>query len=71
MVDISHIQVAAQIIITAIAVCVLVGSAAFGTALGFALLGGRFLDAVARQQNSLQCYRLRCLLLLVCLMQYQ
>lgn len=50
MVDPSHIQVAAQIYgITAIAVCVLVGLAAFGTAIGFALLGGRFLDAVARQ----------------------
>ncbi len=50
MIDNTHIQVAAQIYgVTAIAVCVLIGLAALGTAIGFALLGGRFLDSVARQ----------------------
>jgi len=34
---------------TAIAVAVLIGLAAIGTALGFALLGGKFLEGAARQ----------------------
>jgi len=35
--------------ITAIAVAIILGMGAFGTALGFGLLGGRFLEASARQ----------------------
>ncbi len=34
---------------TAIAVAILIGCSALGTALGFALLGGRFLEGAARQ----------------------
>ncbi|WP_354622885.1 F0F1 ATP synthase subunit C [Psychromonas sp. MME2] len=34
---------------TAIAVALMIGLAAFGTAVGFALLGGKFLEATARQ----------------------
>ncbi len=34
---------------TAIAVAIIIGMAALGTAIGFAMLGGRFLDGAARQ----------------------
>ena len=34
---------------TVIAVALLIGMGALGTAIGFALLGGRFLDGAARQ----------------------
>jgi len=34
---------------TAIAVGILIGAGAFGTAIGFGLLGGKFLEGVARQ----------------------
>ncbi|WP_413700805.1 F0F1 ATP synthase subunit C [Psychromonas sp. KJ10-10] len=34
---------------TAIAVALMIGLVAFGTAVGFALLGGKFLEATARQ----------------------
>ena len=34
---------------TAIAVAILIGSGALGTAIGFGILGGRFLEGVARQ----------------------
>lgn len=34
---------------TAIAVAMLIGMAAIGTAIGFGLLGGKFLEGVARQ----------------------
>ncbi|WP_028116978.1 F0F1 ATP synthase subunit C [Ferrimonas senticii] len=34
---------------TAIAVALLIGLAALGTGIGFALLGGKFLEATARQ----------------------
>ncbi|GAA3963057.1 MULTISPECIES: F0F1 ATP synthase subunit C [Allohahella] len=34
---------------TAIAVAILIGFSALGTAIGFALLGGRFLEGAARQ----------------------
>jgi F-type H+-transporting ATPase subunit c len=34
---------------TAIAVALMIGLAALGTAIGFALLGGRFLEGAARQ----------------------
>lgn len=34
---------------TAIAVALMIGMAALGTAIGFALLGGRFLEGAARQ----------------------
>ena len=35
--------------LTAIAAALLIGLAALGTAIGFAILGGKFLEAVARQ----------------------
>ncbi len=35
--------------ITALAVSILIGLGALGTAIGFGLLGGKFLDGVARQ----------------------
>ncbi|ESK36954.1 MULTISPECIES: F0F1 ATP synthase subunit C [Acinetobacter] len=35
--------------LSAIAVAILIAFAALGTGIGFALLGGRFLEAVARQ----------------------
>ena len=35
--------------ITAIAVAILIGMAAVGTAIGFGLLGGKFLEGAARQ----------------------
>ena len=35
--------------ITAVAVAIIIGLAALGTALGFGLLGGRFLESTARQ----------------------
>ena len=34
---------------TAVAVALLIGMGAFGTAIGFGLLGGRFLEGAARQ----------------------
>lgn len=34
---------------TAIAVAIIIGMGALGTAIGFALLGGRFLEGAARQ----------------------
>jgi F-type H+-transporting ATPase subunit c len=34
---------------TALAVAIMIGLAALGTAIGFALLGGRFLEGAARQ----------------------
>jgi len=35
--------------VTAITVGILIGSAAIGTAIGFGLLGGKFLEGIARQ----------------------
>jgi F-type H+-transporting ATPase subunit c len=35
--------------LTAIAAAIMIGLGAFGTALGFGLLGGKFLEASARQ----------------------
>ncbi|WP_446831972.1 F0F1 ATP synthase subunit C [Candidatus Foliamicus sp.] len=35
--------------VTAVAVAIIIGMAAMGTALGFGLLGGRFLESTARQ----------------------
>lgn len=35
--------------LTAIAAAILIGIAALGTAIGFSLLGGKFLDGIARQ----------------------
>ncbi|MGL4613893.1 MAG: F0F1 ATP synthase subunit C [Shewanella sp.] len=35
--------------VTAIAVAIMIGLAAIGTAIGFAMLGGKFLEASARQ----------------------
>lgn len=47
---ITQVQLATQIYgVTAIAVSILIGLGALGTALGFGLLGGKFLDGVARQ----------------------
>lgn len=35
--------------LTAIAIAILIGLGALGTAIGFAILGGKFLEGVARQ----------------------
>ncbi len=46
---------------TAIAVAILIGAGALGTAIGFGILGGRFLEGAARRCRS------RCSSLPVCL----
>jgi F-type H+-transporting ATPase subunit c len=47
---VTHVHLATQIYgITAVAVSILIGLGALGTAIGFGLLGGKFLDGVARQ----------------------
>ena len=38
---------------TAIAVALMIGLAAFGTAVGFAILGGKFLEGAARQPEMI------------------
>ena len=38
---------------TAIAVAILIGAGALGTAIGFGLLGGRFLEGAARQPEMI------------------
>ena len=38
---------------TAIAVAILIGAGALGTAIGFAILGGRFLEGAARQPEMI------------------
>ncbi len=44
------VQIVAQLQgITAIAVAMLIGFGAFGTAIGFGMLGGKFLEGAARQ----------------------
>ena len=46
----TQLHLATQIYsITAVAVSILIGLGALGTAIGFGLLGGKFLDGVARQ----------------------
>ena len=44
MANVAHIQG-----MTAVAVAILIGMGALGTAIGFGLLGGRFLEGAARQ----------------------
>ena len=43
---------------TVIAVALLIGMCALGTAIGFALLGGRFLDGAARQPELVPMLRI-------------
>lgn len=43
---------------TVIAVALLIGMGALGTAIGFALLGGRFLDGAARQPELVPMLRI-------------
>ena len=38
---------------TMLAVAILIGSGAFGTAIGFAILGGKFLEGAARQPEMM------------------
>ena len=38
---------------TAIAVAILIGAGALGTAIGFGILGGRFLEGAARQPEMI------------------
>ncbi len=40
---------------TVIAVALLIGLGALGTAIGFGLLGGKFLEGSARQPEMVQC----------------
>jgi F-type H+-transporting ATPase subunit c len=42
--ELAHVQA-----MTAVAVAILIGMGALGTAIGFALLGGKFLEGAARQ----------------------
>lgn len=44
---------------TAIAVALLIGMAGFGTAIGFGILGGKFLEGVARQPELVNKLRLQ------------
>jgi len=46
--------------LVAIASAILIAFGALGTAIGFGLLGGRFLEAVARQPNWLHNFKLVC-----------
>lgn len=55
---------------SAIAVGIIIGMAAFGTAIGFGLLGGKFLEGAARQPEMLRCFKLRCSSSLVYLMRF-
>ena len=52
--------------LTAIAVALLIGLGALGTAIGFGLLGGKFLEGAARRQKWFQCCKLKCSSLPVC-----
>jgi F-type H+-transporting ATPase subunit c len=40
-------------VMTILAVAILIGIGAFGTAIGFALLGGKFLESAARQPEMM------------------
>ncbi len=42
---------------TVIAVALLIGLGALGTAIGFGLLGGKFLEGSARQPEMVQCFK--------------
>ena len=53
---------------TAIAVGLLIGMGALGTAIGFGMLGGKFLEGAAGSQRWCPCFRSRCSLLPACLM---
>jgi len=44
---------------TAIAVAILIGMGAAGTAIGFGLLGGRFLEGAARQPEMIQMLQIK------------
>jgi F-type H+-transporting ATPase subunit c len=46
-------ELASVLGMTAMAVAVIIGMAALGTAIGFAILGGRFLDGAARQPEMI------------------
>lgn len=52
--------------LTAIAVALLIGLGALGTAIGFGLLGGKFLKAQRVSQKWFQCCKLKCSSLPVC-----
>jgi F-type H+-transporting ATPase subunit c len=52
--------------LTAIAVALLIGLGALGTAIGFGLLGGKFLEGAARQPEWFQCCKSKCSSLPVC-----
>ena len=53
---------------TAVAVAILIGMGALGTAIGFGLLGGRFLEGAARQPELVPMLQIRCLSWQVCWM---
>ncbi len=46
--------------LTAIAVALLIGLGALGTAIGFGLLGGKFLEGAARQPEMVRCCKSKC-----------
>ena len=49
---------------TAIAVAILIGAGALGTAIGFGILGGRFLEGAARQPEMIPTLQAKVFLLL-------
>ena len=52
--------------LTAIAVALLIGFGALGTAIGFGILGGKFLKALLVSPKWFPCCRLKCSSLQVC-----
>lgn len=53
---------------TALAAAIMIGLGAIGTALGFGILGGKFLESSARQPEMIRFCKPSCSLSLVCLM---
>ena len=57
--------------LTVIGVAVMLGLAALATAIGFGMLGGKFLEGVARQPKQHPFCKPKCSLWPVCLTRYQ
>ena len=61
-------ELASVLGMTAIAVALLIGMGALGTAIGFGILGGRFLEGAARQPEMIPTLQVKCLSLPACWM---
>jgi len=57
-------EIASVLGMTAIAVALLIGMGALGTAIGFGVLGGRFLEGAARQPEMIPTLQAKVFLLL-------